>query len=204
MNGGHTLTDTSDPVFSSRNEADWRHYLRLAANAFATMLDIGLFAVAAALVGLAAAVILAGFGIVDGVVDLSTGALLVSSLVLGVVGCFAAGIASEGPIRRNRRVVGNNNLEVAIARAASALVVGLIFLYLAGRLEPIRDDLSAPLVTGIDLLSLAGRVGLWVMPLIGVPLALGVKVTELLGEAVEETELPVLFVVWVAGMMLLG
>jgi hypothetical protein len=42
------------------------------------------------------------------------------------------------------------------------------------------------------------------MPLIGVPLALGVKVTELLGEAVEETELPVLFVVWIAGMMLLG
>jgi hypothetical protein len=36
-----------------------------------------------------------------------------------------------------------------------------------------------------------------------VPLALGVKLTELAGKGVEETELPVLFVVWIVGMMLL-
>ncbi len=169
------------------------------------MLDLGLFAIAAALVGLAGAVLLISFELVDAApLQLSTGSLLVSALVLAVVGCFAAGIASEGPVRRNRRIIGDSNLEMAIARALSVLIVGVLFWYVAARLEPLRDDLSPPLVAGIDLVALAGRVGMWLMPLIGVPLALGVKVTALLGEAVDETELPVLFVVWIAGMMLLG
>lgn len=169
------------------------------------MLDLGLFAIAAALVGLAAAVVLISFELVEGAqLQLSTGTMLVSALVLAVVGCFAAGIAAEGPVRRNRRIVGNSDLEIAVARALSAVLVGVLFLYGAARLEVLRDDISLPLALGIDLIALAGRVGLWVMPLIGVPLALGVKVTALLGEAVEETELPVMFVVWIGGMMLLG
>lgn len=203
LNGGRTLTDTSSRVFSSRANAGWKHYVRLAANAFATMLDLGLFAFAAALIGLAAAIALITVGIVDVEIDLSTGPLLVSSLVLIVVGCFAAGIASEGPIRRNRKIVGNSELEIAIARAVSAVVVGLLFLLAARQLQPLVDDVPSPLNMGIGLLELAGRVGLWIMPLIGVPLALGVKLTELLGKAVEETELPVLFVVWIVGMMFL-
>jgi hypothetical protein len=167
------------------------------------MLDLGLFAVAASLIGLAAAVMLAALGLIEAEIELSTGPLLISALVLTVVGCFAAGIAAEGPVRRNRKIVGNSEIEIAIARALAALVVGALFLFAAARLEPLIDDVPFPLVMGIELFELAGRVGLWVMPLIGVPLALGVKLTELLGRAVEETELPVLFVVWVAGMMLL-
>lgn len=201
--GATTLTETSAPVYSSR--AGWKHYVRLAVNAFVTMLDIGLFALAASLVGLAAAVLLVGFELVDAPeLEMSTGGLLVSALVLAVVGCFAAGIASEGPIRRNRKVVGNNDLEIAIARAISAFLVGLLFLYLARRLEPLRNDISIPLYLGMDQLVLAGRVGLWLMPLVGVPLTLGVKLSRMLGETVEETEMPVLFVIWIAGMMLLG
>lgn len=190
-------------MYSARTGAGWKHYVRLAANAFATMLDLGLFAFAAALIGLAAAIVLITVGIVDVEIDLSTGPLLVSALVLIVVGCFAAGIASEGPIRRNRKIVGNSELEIALARAVSAFVVGAIFLFAADQLQPFVDDVPLPLNMGIGLLELAGRVGLWIMPLIGVPLALGVKLTELLGKAVEETELPVLFVVWIVGMMLL-
>jgi len=167
------------------------------------MLDLGLFAVSAALIGLAAAVMLVALGLVDAEIEIATGPLLISALVLAVVGCFTAGIASEGPVRRNRKIVGNSEIEIAIARAVSAFAVGLIFVFAATRLQPLIDDVPFPLVVGIDLLELAGRVGLWVMPLIGVPLALGVKLTELLGRAVEETELPVLFVVWIAGMMLL-
>lgn len=169
------------------------------------MLDIGLFAVSAAWVGLAAAVLLIGFELVAAPrLEMSTGGLLVSALILAVVGCFAAGIASEGPVRRNRRIVGNNNIEIAVARALSAVLVGWLFVYAADKLQPLQDDISIPLAMGIDLLAQTGRVGLLVVPLLGVPLAWGVKVTELLGEAVEETELPVLFVVWIAGMMLLG
>jgi hypothetical protein len=155
------------------------------------------------LIGLAAAIVLITVGIVDLEIDLSTGPLLVSALVLIVVGCFAAGIASEGPIRRNRKIVGNSELEIALARAVSAFVVGAVFLFAADQLQPLVDDVPLPLNMGIGLLELAGRVGLWIMPLIGVPLALGVKLTELLGKGVEETELPVLFVVWIVGMMLL-
>lgn len=175
----------------------------MAANAFATMLDLGLFAVSAALVGLAAAVTLAAFGLVDAQIELATGPLLISALVLTVVGCFTAGIAAEGPVRRNRKIVGNSEFEIAVARAVSAFVVGMLFLFAADQLRPLIDDVPFPLAMGIELFELAGRVGLWVMPLIGVPLALGIKVTELLGRAGEETELPVLFVVWIAGMMLL-
>jgi len=203
--GGHTLTEIGSPVFATRTEASWRHYLRLAVNAFVTMLDIGLFAVSAAWVGLAAAVLLVGFELVAAPrLEMSTGGLLVSALILAVVGCFAAGIASEGPVRRNRRIVGNNNIEIAVARALSAVLVGWLFVYAADKLQPLQDDISIPLAMGIDLLAQTGRVGLLVVPLLGVPLAWGVKVTELLGKAVEETELPVLFVVWIAGMMLLG
>jgi hypothetical protein len=175
----------------------------LAANAFATMLDLGLFAVSAALIGLAAAVMLAALGLANADIELATGPLLISALVLTVVGCFAAGIAAEGPVRRNRKIVGNSEMEIAIARAVSAFVVGLLFLFAAARLQPLFDDVPFPLAMGIELFELAGRVGVWVMPLIGVPLTWGIKSTELLGRAVEETELPVLFVVWVTGMMLL-
>jgi hypothetical protein len=197
------VTETSGAMFRVLPAAGWRHYLRLGVNAFATMLDLGLFAVGAGVVGLAASLILVGFGLVEADLEMSTGALLVSALVLAVVGAFFAGVASEGPVRRNRPIVGHNDFEITLARAAASVVVGAMFLLVAGRLAPLLEEMPAPFLSAVDLLRVAGRVGLWVMPLIGLPLSLGVKRTALLGEAVEETDLPLLFAVWAMAIMLL-
>lgn len=190
-------------MISSPASEGWRYYVRLAANSFATMLDLGLFALGAALVGLGVAAFLSSFGIVAGETDLSTGAALVSALVLGVVGTFAMGIASEGPVRRTSRLVVNSDLVAAATRAVSSVLVGILFVFVAGRVRPLVGDLPAPIGRGVELIKTAGVAGLWPVPLIGVPLAWGVKRSGLLGESAVEADLPVLFAVWVVALILL-
>lgn len=190
-------------TISSTTSEGWRYYLRLATNSFATMLDLGLFAIGAALVGLGVAVFLSSFGIVAAETELSTGPALVSALVLGVVGTFAMGIASEGPVRRASRLVVTSDAEAALARAISSVMVGVLFIFLAGRLRPLADGLPAPIERGVELLRAAGIAGLGTVPLIGVPLAWAVKQSRVLGEAADEVDLPILFAVWVVALIFL-
>jgi hypothetical protein len=190
-------------VLTGNVNEGWRHYVRLGINSFATMLDLGLYVVGAALVGLGVAVLLAGFDVVDAKVDLSTGMVLVTALVLGVVGAFAMGLASEGPARRNNLAEARSDAERAISRALCSVAVGAIFVFVAGRLSAFGDDLAGPLATGIDLIRVAGVTGLWVVPLIGVPLAWGAHRSGLFGELAVETDLPIMFAVWVVGLILL-
>jgi hypothetical protein len=166
------------------------------------MLDLGLYALGAALVGLGLAVLAVGFGVVEAESELSTGAVLVSALVLGVVGTFSMGIASEGPARRTSTFVAHNDHERAIGRAISAFLVGLIFILVSDRLGQFADDISAPLVTGIELVRTAGKAALWPVPLIGVPLAWAVHRSRILGESAEETDLPIMFAVWVIALII--
>ena len=80
-----------------------KRYGTLAFGAFGTMLDVGLMVLGTILVGLAIALLLAGFGLVDVIPeDLSTVAMLGSSLVIAVVGMFCLGVASEGPVGKGR------------------------------------------------------------------------------------------------------
>ncbi|MGH8927916.1 MAG: hypothetical protein ACRDWH_06165, partial [Acidimicrobiia bacterium] len=151
----------------------WRHYVRLVINSFATMLDLGLFTLGAALVGLGLSVLLGGLEIVGAIRGLSTGAVLVSALVLGVAGTFSMGIASEGPVRRASSFVPSSDLEQMLARALSAILVGVVLIFVADRLVGFSDDLAAPLMTGIELVRTTGTAGLWPVPFIGVPLAWG-------------------------------
>ena len=105
-----------------------RHYVSLALGAGGTMLDVGLVVVGTLLLGLAMAVILDGFDLVTIGLGLSTGAMLGSGLVIGIVGGFALGVASEGPLGRGRRLEGYDGVEVLVARMVAAVVVGLVFL----------------------------------------------------------------------------
>jgi hypothetical protein len=190
-------------AFSTPTSEGWRHYLRLATNSFATMLDLGLFAFGSALVGLGLAVALSSFGVFAAESDLSTGAALVSALVLGVVGTFAMGIASEGPVRRPSTFVSTSEGETALGRALASALVGVLFIFLAGRLRPLSEGMTAPIERGVELLRAAGIAGLGSVPLLGVPLAYGIKRTNFLGDSAGEVDLPVLFSVWVIALIFL-
>lgn len=190
-------------TISSATSEGWRYYLRLVANSFATMLDLGLFAIGAALVGLGVAVLLSSFGVVAAETELSTGSALVSALVLGVVGTFAMGIASEGPVRRASRLVVTSDAEAAVARAISSVFVGILFIFLAGRLRSLVVGLPVPIERGVELLRSAGIAGLGIVPLVGVPIAWAVKRSGVLGETAAEADLPIQFSVWVVALIFL-
>lgn len=197
------MTEATGSILTNRSSTGWRYYTRLAINSFATMLDLGLYTVGAALVGYGVAVLLVGFGVVEAESDLSTGTVLVSALVLGVVGTFSMGIASEGPVRRASSFVPHNDYERAIGRAVSSFIVAMIFAAVADRLGRFADDVSPPLMTGIELIRTTGRAALWPVPLIGVPLAWAIHRTRILGDAAEETDLPIMFATWVIAVILL-
>ena len=190
-------------TISSTAYEGWRYYLRLAASSFAIMLDLGLFAIGAALVGLGVAVFLSSFDVVAAETELSTGSALVSALVLGVVGTFAMGIASEGPVRRASRLVVTSEAEAAVARAISSVLVGVLFIFLAGRLRSLVVDMPVPIESGVELLRAAGIAGLATVPLIGVPLAWAVRRSGVLGETAAEADLPIMFSVWVVALIFL-
>jgi hypothetical protein len=197
------LTEAAGSILTDRTSTGWRYYTRLAINSFATMLDLGLFTLGAALVGLGLAVLLAGFDVVDAETNLSTGSVLVAALVLSVVGTFSMGIASEGPARRASSFIPHNEYERAIGRALASIAVGVILMAVSDRLVEFADDLSAPLVTGIELIRTTGQAALWPVALIGVPLAWGVHQSRILGDSAEETDLPIMFATWVVAVILL-
>ena len=197
------MTEATGTILTNRASTGWRHYTRLAINSFATMLDLGLYTVGAALVGYGVSVLLVGFGLVDVESSLSTGTVLVSALVLGVVGTFSMGIASEGPARRASTFIPHNDHERAIGRAISAFLVGLILVAVADRLDRFSDDLSVPLVNGIELIRTTGRAAFWPVPLIGVPLAWAVHRSRILGESAGSLDLPIIFATWVVTVILM-
>lgn len=202
-NASDGLTEAAGSILTDRTSTGWRYYTRLAINSFATMLDLGLFTLGAALVGLGLAVLLAGFDVVDAETNLSTGSVLVAALVLAVVGTFSMGIASEGPARRATSFTPHNEHERAIGRAVASILVGVILNAVANRLGEFADDLSAPLVTGVELIRTTGQAALWPVALIGVPLAWGVHQSRILGDSAEETDLPIMFATWIVAVILL-
>lgn len=179
-----------------------RHYLALAAGAFGTMLDVGLVVLGSALLGLAAAVILDGFDLVTIGLDLSTGAMLSSALVIGIVGGFALGVASEGPLGRGRRLAGYDEVEVAVARALAAVVVGLLLLLVEGLLDEPTVGLPTPFVTGVVGIGAVAMGGLLVVPVLGVPLAWWIRSGGLGAGLARDGDIPILYFVWAIATML--
>ena len=168
------------------------------------MLDLGLFALGAALSGMGVALVLAGFDLVARDSGLSTGAGLVTAMVLAVAGAFLMGIASEGPARRDNLVWVQNEVERALARVIASVLVGIILIFAAGYLRPLVADFPTPLTRGVDLMRSAGMAGLLPVPLVGVPLAWLVRRARSLGTDGVELELPLMFTVWVVSLIALG
>jgi hypothetical protein len=181
----------------------FRYYLRLAAGTFRTMLDVGMLALGTGLVGLAAAIALDAFDLASIGIRLSTTALLGASLVVGVIGAFALGIASEGGYGAPESVRGYPMLETAIGRAFGALVVGVLLLVASSRLEEFVSDLSLPLRAAHLMLDAVGRAGTFVVPLVGVPVSFLIRRSLDSTAWGEELELPLLYLVWTVATLLL-
>lgn len=173
-----------------------KRYAILAYGAVGTMLDVGLMVLGAILDGLAISILLAGLGVVDSELDLSTGAMLVSAIVLGVVGLFCLGLASEGPLGRGRRLVGFRDWEVGVGRAIAVLVVGLGAIAIHGLLQGAIEGLPAPMITGVDAVRAVGQSGITVVALAGVPLSILVRRVPEQYAWLRKADVPLLFVVW--------
>lgn len=180
-----------------------KRYAILAYGGFGTMLAMGLMVLGSLLVGLAVAVFLAGFDLIDQFVEgLSTEGLLASSLVILVAGLLFLGVATESPLGRGRRLVGFDLWEVGIARILAVAVVGLLMLFLHGFIERLLEDLPEPFFLAADGLEAVARGGLITMPIVGVPLSLLARHAAGRQQTFPDLELPVLFAVWVVTAMI--
>ena len=178
-----------------------KRYGILAYGALGTMFDVGLMVLGSLLVGLAIAVLLAGFDLVNVVQELSTGGMLASALVLAIVGLFCLGVASEGPLGRGRKLVGFQLWEVGIGRTVAVFLVGFGALLVYGMISGFLGDVPEPLHKGADGLRAVAISGMVVMPLIGVPLSLLVRWAPNAPPWLDKAETPVLFVVWAIATM---
>jgi hypothetical protein len=191
----------TDEVARADGRAAARRYAILAYGSFGTMLDVGLMVLGSLLVGLAVSVVLAGFDLVNVIQDLSTGAMLASTLVLFVIGLFCVGVAAEGPLGRGRRLVGFKLWEIGVGRIVAVLVVGLLFLLIHGLVEGPVEGLPIPITKGVEGIRAVGVAGMTVMPLIGVPASLAARWFPDGPSWVRTADLPIMFVVWVVATM---
>lgn len=180
-----------------------KRYAVLAYGAAGTMLDVGLMVLGSLLVGLSVAVVVAGLGVASVELDLETGPLMVSALVLGVAGAFCLGLASEGPLGRGRRLVGFKLWEVGIGRTLSVFLVGFIVLFLYRFSAGFLEGLPTPLLQGAEGIRAVGVAGMTAMPLVGVPLSLMIRVAPIDAEWVHRSDLPAMFVVWAVAAMII-
>lgn len=179
-----------------------KRYAILAFGAFGTMADVGMMVLGSLLVGLAAAVLIGGFGLADVTADvLTTGEMLISAIVLAVVGLFCLGVASEGPLGRGRRLVGFKVWEVGIGRTLAVFGVGFIAILLYRFIGGLLESVPSPIWKGTEGFRAVGIAGMTVMPLLGVPLSLLVRSAPGQVAWLRQGDIPVMFIVWAIAAM---
>jgi hypothetical protein len=179
-------------------ETDWKAWLRFGLLSFGSILDVALLVLGSGLGGLAVAVTLAGLDLANLDLGISTGALLASGLGLAVLAAFCFGVYGEGPVNRGVEVEGFPEWQVAVARAVSAVVIGLLIAWAASALMPFAADLSVVMTTAVDFMAAVGRAGWTVVPLLGVAGAYAIRGWE----AGRRLDIPVIYFVWVLAAML--
>lgn len=190
------MTETNSQAQPS-TASQARRLLGLGLHTLGTSFDVGLLVVGTGLVGLAIAVLLDGFDVVEIGLSDSTGSMLGSGLVIAVFGAFALGVAVEGPIGYSSRRRGTfNDIEVAIAGVVGALIAGLVLILIANYARGFIDELPMAFDFGVTVIHSAGRAGMTAGLFLGVPALWGVR--ELWGHNawIEEIELPIFYVIW--------
>lgn len=180
-----------------------RQRLALVTGALGTMLDVALVVLGSVLLGLAVAVLLDGFDLVSIGLQLSTGAMLGSALVIGIIGGFALGVASEGPLGRGRRLVGYDEVHVLVARIGATLVVGGLFLIVRNLVSGVVAELPVPFQIGAEAIRAVGVAGLTAVPLLAVPLAWWARSGGLGGAMAVDGDIPIMYFVWAVATMVL-
>lgn len=179
-----------------------RYYLTLTLGTFRTGLDLAMLVLGTGLVGLALTVLLAGFDIVD--LDLGTGigGTLGAALVIGVCGGFALGVASEGRYGMARSADDFPLLEVAIGRVLAIVLMSVLLLVVAGRLESIVSDLPYAFTVGLEVIRAVGSAG-FIGGLLGVPAAWGVRRgLDRLGWG-SSVAIPTIYLVWLLAAIII-
>lgn len=129
--------------------------------------DLYLAVVGAGMFALSAAVFMDGFGLVDTGLTLTTGAMLGSGLVIAVIGLFALGVASEGPL--TGVAYAYPELELAISRAVAVVVVSVLGLLFSSWLAPVAGEISRPFELGVGVIRSVAVAGLIMVLPVGVP-----------------------------------
>lgn len=173
-----------------------RYYVQLIVSTFRTMLAMGMLVAGSGLVGLAAAVFLDGFDLVDVGLGLSIGEVLGTFLVIGVSGAFAFGVATEGRYGAANVTRGYPTLEVAIGRVVGGVAVAFIIGWVATRLESVVVDQNLPIRAAQEIVRAVGASG-YLATLIGVPSVWGLRRGLDRAGFDAQIELPVLYVLWV-------
>jgi hypothetical protein len=181
---------------ASAGTRSFGYWWRLVSGSFRTMLDVGMLALGVALLGLAVALILDAFDIATVGVEGTTTSLLGAALVIGIVGAFAMGIASEGGWGAAQRLRSLPVVETLVGRIAASVVIGLVLLLISAKTTGLTSGLALPLRAGHEMLAAAGKAGVFAVPIVGVPLAHLTKQAMASTGRGEELELPVLFVIW--------
>ena len=171
------------------------YYVRLLVSTFRTMLAMGMLVAGSGLVGLAAAVFLDGFDLVEVGLGLSIGEVLGTFLVIAVVGAFAFGVATEGRYGAARVTRRYPSLEVALGRILGGILVAFVVGWVATRIEPLVVDQNLPIRAAHEMVRAVGSSG-YLATLIGVPLVWGLRRGLDRAGFDAEIELPVLYVLW--------
>jgi hypothetical protein len=172
-----------------------RYYLLLIGSTFRTMLSMGMLVVGTGLMGLAIAVILDGFGVVEVGLGLSIGEVLAAFIVIGVTAAFAFGVATEGRYGTAALMARYPSLEVVAGRIFGGVLVVLLFGWIAGQVEPIVADQALPFRVGQELIRATGSSGLLAV-LVGVPLVWALRQGARRAGFDADIELPGLYVLW--------
>ena len=178
------------------------YYVRLLSSTFRTMLAMGMLVAGSGLVGLAVAVLLDGFGLVDIGLGLSIGEVLGTFLVIGVCGAFAFGVATEGRYGAATVTRRYPSLEVVIGRVIGGVLVAFLIGWVATRIESLVAEQNLPIRAAWEMLRAVGAAG-YLATLVGVPLVWGLRRGLDRAGFDAEIELPVLYALW-AGFALLA
>ena len=172
-----------------------RYYFLLIGSTFRTMLSMGMLVVGTGLMGLAFAVVLDGFDVVEVGLGLSIGEVLAAFIVIGVTAAFAFGVASEGRYGTAALMTRYPSLEVVFGRVFGGVIVVLLLGWIAGQVESIVADQSLPFRVGQEVIRATGSSGLLAV-LVGVPLVWALRQGARRAGFDAEIELPGLYVLW--------
>ena len=172
-----------------------RYYFLLIGSTFRTMLSMGMLVVGTGLMGLAIAVVLDGFGVVDVGLGLSIGEVLAAFIVIGVTAAFAFGVATEGRYGTAALMARYPSLEVVAGRVFGGILVVLALGWVAGQVEPIVADQALPFRVGQEVIRATGSAG-FLAVLVGVPLVWALRQGARRAGFDADIELPGIYVLW--------